>query len=83
MIIHVTKDDILCGIQKDPYHCPISVALENMGFKLPSVSFIGIHFIKEPDGYAFFDTPKIVMKFIHDFDNNNSVSPFEFYLDFQ
>lgn len=80
MKIKVTQDNINCGIQKDPYHCPVSIALEHMGFALPCVSFRGIHFIKEPDGWAFFDTPEIVMKFIHDFDNNNLVSSFEFEL---
>lgn len=73
--ISVTEDDIKRGHRCSAGCCPVALAICRM-FPTSSVSVgkrtFGVY--GGPNGHL----PQIAMDFIHNFDNENYVSPFEF-----
>lgn len=79
MKITVTQDHINNGKKVNPASCPIALAVKELGYSFVSVGNTKCHFGQVIDaGYRTFLLPEEAVEFVHAFDYNWPVNPFEF-----
>ena len=80
--IIVTEDDIESGIPIDGHNCPIALALHR---KFPDIDLEVqaeyIDFVSPTQGWDRADLPLEAKRFVQDFDHNDPVVPFDFWLE--
>ena len=82
MKIHVSNDHILKGRKADPKNDPVALALKDAGFGEVYVGATEISVRKVPftGNWTKIPAPHSVSDFMHAFDNDYGVEPFEFEL---
>ena len=82
MKVRVTQEDIDLGIRSNPCYCPIARALvRKLSGKMVMVNHKAVTIGDIHGGFVGRRLPRVARQFIHKFDTNNEVSPFEFELD--
>ena len=88
MNIEVTQDDIDKGLRCNGTECPVALALQRYVKDAALVTSAFVYFERKWQGsHPYFDTnkiaetPAVASRFILDFDQHKSVTPFSFNLD--
>lgn len=78
LVITVTEQDILDGVQGSSSGCPIALAMFSAGARRAGASSIEMTWQDADGNYWSGRTPEVAARFISDFDHDEAVFPIEF-----
>ena len=82
MIVEVTQENINQGVVKDCNSCPISLAMQDNGFRNVRVQSMLIFYGEQPPPFGFrINIDFLVTQWIEDFDKGKHMTPIKIEID--